>query len=409
MTEGRERRSLLCAEAVRDPARFFARLREQRPLSWNECHRAWVVTRHADIVAALRSPRLTAERIRPFRARIDPPAGSVLDRSLAVLERWLVFKDPPDHERLRRLVSRAFTPPVVRGRAEQIAAVVDGLLDDVEEAAGRGSAAVDLVERFAYPLPAVVIAEMLGVPPGDRDLFKAWSDQITTMVFGAHDRPDRFAVGAGGLCELADYLADLVGHYERHPADNLLTLLLAREGDDVLTREELVATGTLLLFAGHETTTNLIANGILALLRAPDEAARLRRDPALLASAVEEFIRYDGPAKATMRLVARDHDVAGARWRQGERVLLMHCAGNRDPAEFPRPDVLDVARHPNPHLGFGFGAHFCLGAPLARLEAAGAIGGLLARFPALALANEPLDWHPTVLSRALVRLPVTVG
>jgi len=394
---------------VREPERFFARLRAEDPVSWNEQHRAWVVTRHADVVAALRGPHLTAERIRPFRERADPPAGSVLDRSLAVLERWLVFKDPPDHERLRRLVSRAFTPSIVRARASQITALVDGLLDDLEDAAGATSTAVDLVQRFAYPLPAVVIAEMLGVPAGDRDRFKAWSDQLTTMVFGAHDRPDRFEVGAGGLSELAAYLADLVAHYERHPADNLITVLLAREGDDALDRDELVATATLLLFAGHETTTNLIANATLALLGAPGEAKRLRQDPALLPSAVEEFIRFDGPAKATMRLVAQDHDFAGAPLRRGDRVFLMNCAANRDPAEFADPDVLDVGRHPNAHVGFGFGVHFCLGAPLARLEVACAVGRLLARFPDLALADEPLDWHPTVLSRALLRLPVLVS
>jgi len=413
MTDRVAGRSLLCAEAVREPDRFFARLRAEEPVSWNAHHRAWVVTRHADVVAALRGPHLTAERIRPFRERADPPAGSpagsVLDRSLAVLERWLVFKDPPDHERLRRLVSRAFTPTIVRARAAQIDALVDDLLDDLEKAGSLATAPVDLLERFAYPLPAVVIAEMLGVPPEDRDRFKAWSDQVTTMVFGAHDRADRFDVGAGGLTELAAYLAGLVAHYERHPADNLITVLLAREGDDVLTRDELVATATLLLFAGHETTTNLIANATLALLRAPTEAKRLRAEPALLPSAVEEFIRFDGPAKATMRLVAHDHDFAGAPLRRGDRVFLMNCAANRDPAEFADPDVLDVGRHPNPHLGFGFGLHFCLGAPLARLEVASAVGRLLARFPGLALADEPLDWHPTVLSRALLRLPVLLG
>jgi cytochrome P450 len=406
MTDRVAGRSLICAEAVREPERFFARLRAEQPVSWNEHHRAWVVTRYADVVAALRGPHLTAERIRPFRERVDPPAGSVLDRSLAVLERWLVFKDPPDHERLRRLVSRAFTPSIVRARAAQITDLVDGLLDHLDDAAASASAAVDLVHHFAYPLPAVVIAEMLGVPPGDRDRFKAWSDQLTTMVFGAHDRPDRFDVGAEGLNDLAAYLADLVAHYQRHPGDNLITVLLGREGDDVLSRDELVATATLLLFAGHETTTNLIANATLALLRAPTEAKRLRAEPGLLPSAVEEFIRFDGPAKATMRLVAHDHDFAGAPFRRGDRVFLMNCAADRDPAEFADPDVLDVGRHPNPHVGFGFGLHFCLGAPLARLEVASAVGRLLARFPDLALAEEALDWHPTVLSRALLRLPV---
>jgi len=366
-----------------------------------------VVTRHADIVTALRSPQFTAERIRPFRERVAAPADSDLGRSLAVLERWLVFKDPPDHERLRALVSRAFTPSIVRARADGIGARVDELLDDLEGAGG-GPDPVDLLERFAYPLPAVVIAEMLGVPPEDRDRFKAWSDQLTTMVFGAHDRPDRFEVGAGGLAELAAYLTDLVTHYERHPADNLITVLLAREGDDALTRDELVATATLLLFAGHETTTNLIANGVLALLRAPGEAKRLRADPALLPAAVEEFIRFDGPAKATMRLVGHDHDFAGATLRRGERVFLMNCAGNRDPAAFADPDVLDVGRHPNPHLGFGFGPHFCLGATLARIELRAIFEVLIRRVGRFELAGPVVRARSSFLN-AIKELPLRVA
>ena len=400
--------NLLCPEAVRDTGHFFARLRAEAPVAWSDYHRAWVVTRHADIVTATRGSQLTAERIGPFRARLGAATDPTLERSLAVLERWLVFKDPPDHTRLRGLVSRAFAPGVVKARTAQIAALVDGLLDDLDQAAQANPGPVDLIRHFAYPLPAMVIAEMLGVPPADRDLFKEWSDQITTMVFGAHDRLDRFDVGAGGLNDLATYLAGLVAHYAKHPGDNLITLLLTREGADVLTRDEVVATGTLLLFAGHETTTNLIANAVLALLQFPAEADRLRAEPGLLPAAVEEFVRFDGPARATMRLVAEDHELGGVGLRRGDRVFLMNCAGNRDPAVFADPDVLDVGRHPNPHLGFGFGIHFCLGAPLARLETACAVGRLLDRFPELALAAEPLDWHPTVLSRALVRLPVSL-
>lgn len=393
--------NLLCDEAVQTPQQYFARLREMAPVYWNDRHRTWVLTRHRDIVAAARDPQLTAERISPFLERVNATADFRLAQALELLQHWLVFKDPPDHTRLRRLVSRAFTPTVVRERADVIGTVVDGLLDEFAD-----QPAVDLVRRFAYPLPAVVIAQMLGVPPEDRDLFKAWSDQLTTMVFGATDRPDRFELGAGALLDLAAYLLELVAQYENRPGDNLISLLLEQEEDDALSREELVATCTLLLFGGHETTTNLIANGVLALLEHPSQLARLRDDPSLLAPAIEEFLRFDGPARATMRIVREDHEFAGALFLEGQRVLLVNLAGNRDPEEFPEPNRLDITRAPNNHLGFGFGLHHCLGAPLARLEAQVAIGRLLNRFPKLGLGDEKLDWHPTMLSRGLTRLPV---
>lgn len=395
--------NLLCDEAVRNPQQYFGRLRDVAPVHWNERHRAWVLTRYRDVVNAVRGSQLTAQRISPFLDRVDATADSRLAQALELLQHWLVFKDPPDHTRLRRLVSRAFTPTVLRERAGLVGTVVDQLLDDIEE-----QATTDLVRSFAYPLPAVVIAQMLGVPPEDRDLFKDWSDQVTTMVFGAADRSDRFELGADGLLDLGAYLLELVTRYENRPGDNLISLLLEQEEDDALSREELVATCTLLLFGGHETTTNLIANGVLALLQHPDQLARLRHYPSLLGPAVEELLRFDGPARATMRIVREDHYFAGAILHEGQRVLLVNLAANRDPEEFAEPDRLDISREPNNHLGFGFGIHHCLGAHLARLEAQMAIGRLLSRFPRIGLTDERLNWHPTMLSRGLVRLPVTL-
>jgi cytochrome P450 len=267
------------------------------------------------------------------------------------------------------------------------------------------------VRSFAYPLPAVVIAQMLGAPPEERDLFKNWSDKLSALVFGAYDQEDRFHSAAVGMIELRDYLLDLVEHYEKHPGDNLISVLLEKEGGDALSRQELVATCTLLLFGGHETTTNLIGNGMLALLTNPDELRRLQSDPDLIDSAVEEFLRFDGPARATVRLVREEHHVGDRRLTPGERVFLINLAANRDPAAFPEPDRLDIGRSAAGHTGFGVGIHYCLGAPLARLEGRLAISALVNSFPQMELNVRPeqLDWHPTMLSRGLVELPVDLG
>lgn len=395
--------NLVCDEAVRDPHTYFGRLRDQTPVFWNERHRAWVLTRHADVGAALRSPDLTAERITPFATAVGTAAASDdVDDTFRILQDWLVFKDPPAHTRLRRLVARAFTPSVVRSRLDDIEQTVTTLADRLD-----GSA--DLIEDFAYPLPAIVIAEMLGVSPQDRDLFKAWSDQMTALVFGAYGQEDRFASAAAGMMELRDYLVELIDHYELQPGDNLISVLLAHEDGDSLSRQELVATCTLLLFGGHETTTNLIGNGMLALLTNPSQLQLLGSDPELIGPAIEELLRFDAPTRATVRLVKDAHEVHGHAFEPGQRVFLSNLAANRDPDVFDDPDALDVRRNPTDHLGFGFGIHYCLGAPLARVEARLAIEALLADDRNVELDAEPdsLDWHPTMLSRGLVRLPVT--
>ncbi|MTV26386.1 cytochrome P450 [Nitriliruptoraceae bacterium ZYF776] len=380
-------------------------MREQDPVVYNERYRSWVVTSHEHCAAALRDPAISSDRITPFlETRLArPDVAQPIRDTFTVLNGWLVFKDPPDHTRLRRLVNRAFTPRAVEGMRDRVDRLCTELLDAV---APTGRA--DLIADLAYPLPAIVVAEMLGVPPEDRDRFKRWSDQISALVFGGMEDPDRYERASLGMLELVDYLRWLLARYEDTREDNLMSALLAaREQDDALSEEEVVATCILLLFGGHETTTNLIANGVLALLADPDAAAAVRDGRAAPRETVEELLRFDGPAKSVARIVGSPTELGGHRLSPGARVFLMLASANRDPAVFERPDELVLDRNPNPHLGFGVGIHYCLGAPLARLEAGIAIPQLLRRFGDLRVVDAgSLRWTPVLLTRGLTALPV---
>lgn len=396
---------LLGAEAVADPYPLLAALREHDPVHWSARYRSWFVTRHDDVAAALRDERFSSDRITPYRrAKLEgPDADPGVRAAFEVLEGWMVFKDPPDHKRLRRLLSRAFTPRAVTQMAASVEDIAAELLDGI---LARGSGRLDLVGDYAYPLTASVIADMLGVPREDREQFKDWSDRITGLVFGGLGDASRHTLGARGMTDLTAYLSDLVRAHERAPADDLISAMIsARDELDALSHDEVIATGVLLLFAGHETTTNLIASGILALLEHPGQLDLLRARPELVDGAVEEALRFDGPAKTVARVMGEDVELRGRVLRRGERVFLSPSAANRDPAVFADPDTFDITREKSGQLGFGVGMHYCLGAPLARLEATISIPRAFARLPGLRLTDEPLEWHPVLLSRGMQRFP----
>lgn len=400
-----EHADLLSDEAVADPYPLLAALREHDPVHWSTKYRSWFITRYEDVAAALRDDRFSSDRITPYRrAKLEgPDADPRVRAAFEVLEGWMVFKDQPDHKRLRRLLSRAFTPRAVTQMTSSIEVITEELLDGIV-AAGTGT--VDLIGDLAYPLTASVIADMLGVPREDREQFKDWSDQITGLVFGGMGDATRYAVGAEGMAELTSYLAELVRTHERAPADDLISAMIsARDARDALSHDEVIATGVLLLFAGHETTTNLIGSGLLALLQHPGQRRLLDERPELVGGAVEEVLRYDGPAKTVARVMGDDVELRGRRLRRGERVFLSPSSANRDPEVFADPDTLDITRDRTGQLGFGVGMHYCLGAPLARLEASIAIPRALARLPGLRLSGEALEWHPVLLSRGMQRFP----
>jgi cytochrome P450 len=395
-----------------DPLSVFARMREESPVTsviTPEGQRAWLITRYEDVRRALADPRLSKD----WRKLRGP--GFVPDPSVGFLMAHMLNADPPDHTRLRRLVQKAFTPGRVAGLRPRIEAITASLLDAMAGggSGGSGRAAdpagdgvVDLITEFAFPLPMTVICELLGIPDGDREEFKTWSQVIlsSTATF------DEYRAAGGAMY---GYFTRLLADKRAAPADDLLSALItARDSGDSLDEPELLAMIFLLLVAGHETTVNLIATGTLALLTHPSEFSRLRADPSLLPGAVEELLRFANPLNhATDRYAPEPLEVAGVVIPAGEPVLVVTSSANRDPARFPDPDRLDVGRDASGHVAFGHGIHYCVGAPLARLEGEIAFGALLARFPGLSLAVEPaaLRWRPSSLIHGLEALPVRLG
>jgi cytochrome P450 len=395
------RRQLFGPALLADPYPSYARLRRTDPVHWAEGPGAWVLTRYADVVSVLRSPHASAERTEMAGRRVPAEFQEVFTaRKDAMLN-----ADPPRHTRLRLLVNKAFTPGAVAALAPFIQRFVDGVLDAVGP---RGR--MDVIRDLAYPLPATVIAEMLGVPHADRDRFKQWSDDTAALAgnLPGNLSEDVLRRAAEGMGELRVYFAGIVARRRVEPRDDLISALVkAQQEGDRLNEAELLANAVLLLNAGHETTTNLIGNGALALLRHPDQLRRLREDPALIPTAVEELLRYDSPVQFTSRVLKADLTLGGKQLRAGQTVLLLLGAANRDPAQFPDPDRLDVGRTDNKHLAFGLGSHFCLGAPLARLEGRIAFETLLRRLPGLRLAGPAPAYRPNFNLRGLEALEVT--
>ncbi|MER6615203.1 cytochrome P450 family protein [Streptomyces xantholiticus] len=382
-----------------DPQGLFARLRSSAPVTpviTPEGTRVWLVTRYEDVRAALADPRLAKDWVThmtpdDFDINVDPVQ--------AYLDQHMLNLDPPDHTRLRRLVVKAFTPRRVAALRPRIAAVNGELLDAMAD----GPAETDLIEAFAFPLSVTVICELIGIPVGDRESFREWSG---TLLSSRGTREESRAAAV----DMYEYFTHMVAERRRSPADDLLSALIAaRDSGDSLSEHELLSMVFLLLVAGHETMVNLIASGVLALLTHPAELGRLRDDPSLLPSAVEELLRYANPLNhATERFTLEPVTIGDAIIPAKEWVMLATSSANRDASRFADADRLDVGRDASGHVGFGHGIHYCLGAPLARLEGEIAFGMLLSRFPGLTLAvpESSLRWRPSSLIHGLEGLPV---
>ena len=357
---------------------------------------AWLVTGYAEARAALNNPRLV---------KAPPPATTEVRRerlrNSPALTSHMLLKDGPEHERLRRLVLAAFTRPRIEALVPSIQATTDALLDGLADV-GKDGAPVDLVSGFAYPLPMTVICDLLGVPLAMRDDLHRG---VETMARGIGMTDEEFLPGFDLLLAT---LRDLVASKRRDPGEDLISALIAvRDGSDSLSEDELSSMAFLLIAAGHETTVNLIGNGVHALLTHPDQWTLLRAEPERIPAAVEEFLRWCGPVQVTFPLIAAAPVALGSvEVQPGELVIVALLPANRDPAQTADPDVLDITRDPRPHLGFGHGIHHCLGATMARLEARIAFETLLRRFPGLRLASDDLTWAPSFLFHGLVELPV---
>ncbi|MDJ0852855.1 MAG: cytochrome P450 [Myxococcota bacterium] len=386
-----------------DPYPAYRALREQHPVTFHRVFKAWMLTRHEDAVRVLKSPGFSVDRTQVPVPRIM----SLFSRPLApdfkeAIQRNLLMLDPPDHTRIRNLVNKAFTRRVVEGMRPRIQTLVDELLDAAEP-----GGEMELMRDFAVPLPIKVIAEMLGVPPEDHVRFKSWSEDMTALLDPFH-APKGLRGAQEAFVGLSAYFREIFAERRREPRDDLVSRLVAVEEEgDALTEAELLSTCVIILGAGHETTTKLIGNAVVALLRHPDERKRFADDPSIAATAVDEFLRFDSPVQLTDRVATEDIEIGGHVIRKGQLVAPILAAANRDPEVFAEPDRLDLGRRDNPHVAFSLGNHFCLGAQLARAEAEIALTSLFQRFPDLDGDPNP-PRVPSMLLRGPASLPLTL-
>ena len=387
-------------ENKRNPHPLYHRLRTEAPMWHNPTMAEVVLTRWADCEAVLRDPRWSSD---PSHTEDE----DLRDQINAAGVRTLLFMDPPDHTRLRRLVSKAFTPRTIEALRDHVGEIFDALMADWD-----GTGSFEVMSGLAYPLPVIVICELLGVPVDDRHQMEGWSSDASRMLDFSQITEDEAMKGIIAAMNFINYFNGLFDERRAEPQDDLLTALLkVEEEGDKLTEEELRAMVLLLFVAGHETTMNLIGNGLFALLTNRDQWERLVADPSLVPSAVEECLRYDGPVHLTGRLATTDLEVAGQKFRKGEQVVTLLAAANRDPERFPDPDRFDVAREDNQHLTFSHGIHYCLGAALARLEGQVVFSRLVERYPDIELACDPdtIQYRPHFVLRGLQTLPVRLG
>ncbi|MBD1373079.1 cytochrome P450 [Hazenella sp. IB182357] len=392
-------------EYRKDPYPVYAHFREHDPVHYftfkgfQEEVPSWLITRYDDCVALLRDNRLTKD-VNNIFSKEDLQKRSE-DRDLAFLSEHMLMKDPPDHTRLRSLVHQVFTPRMIENLRTRIEEIADQLLDEMEK-----KSTGELLSDFAFPLPIIVISEMMGIPPEKREQFRIWSN---ALIDESNDE-SKIKDTQLKMKAFKNYIGELIKARREHPTDDVISgLVQAEENGEKLSEEELFSMLFLLIIAGHETTVNLIANGTLALLKHPDQFKRLKEQPELIGTAVEELLRFTNPVQiTTQRWANEDFVFHGQPIKKGDGVWIAIGSANRDPAQFEKPEKLDIGRTPNRHIAFGFGIHFCLGAPLARLEGQIALNALFKRFPhmELAIEEDQIKWRNASIFRGLVELPV---
>jgi cytochrome P450 len=388
---------------LENPYSLYEQLREADPVYWDERAKSWVLTRYTDVAAALRDPRYTVMGFMSNTSWIPEDMRPTLEPPLRAVSRQMLFQDPPDHTRLRGLVAKAFTPRMIESLRPVIQRVTDELLDQAE---AKGH--MELIGEFAFPLPAIIIATMLGVSPEDREQFNRWSSYFGRLLDGGDFSLESIFEAVTEVSDFLDYFRSIMHARRAAPKDDLMQAMIdAEEQGDALSEEELLGNCILILAAGHGTTTHLIGNGTLALLRHPDQAQVLREKPALIQNAVTELLRYDSPVQLTSRHAKEALQIGGKQVNSGQEVIMLLGAANHDREQFADPDRLLLARQENRHLSFGLGVHFCLGAPLARVEGEIAFSTLFKRFPNLRMETDEVKWQQSVVFRGLRELPVS--
>ncbi|MEE2694568.1 MAG: cytochrome P450 [Pseudomonadota bacterium] len=391
------------SKEIINPYPTLALLRAETPVSWNEQLGGWLLTAYEDVKLAQKDNRLSAERVQPFSDHMAATGRPMLESMGKLLNDWLLFRDPPAHTPLRRLLVDTFTPNAIENLRPQILKIANELL--VSE---WGKREVDLMTNFAFPMPALVIAYILGVPDKDLEKFRAWSNDLATVIGNSRKVEGRFDIGARALTNLTEYFRRTVELRRSREFQGRLIdkLISAQDAHGVMTKDELIGTCILILFAGHETTMHLIGNGVALLLQNPLEHEKIRKDPGLIPSMVEEVLRYESSVFAIGRVAREDLRLRGKKISKGDRVFLMISAANRDPSHFPNSETFDVTRSPNRHLSFGYGIHFCIGAQLARVEAEVAFRRLLPLLEVSELVDQELDWDDNFILRGVKTLRI---
>lgn len=393
-------------DVIQRPLETLLRLQAEDPVHWSPLVKGWVLTRHEDVKAVQMNSGVTSDRLTPFFDSQQDEERAKLADLIRYLNTWVVFKDPPDHTRLRILLNKVVTPAVMRDLEAGIAELADGLLDRI---AARGDGRFECISEFANPLPASVIMDLLGIPREDMEALRDWSMQLQPFLGNATSTGDKYETGRAGIVAMADYFRAAAEDRKARPCGDVISHFVMLQQTGQISEEELIGSCILFLFAGHETTTNLIGNGIRALLQNPEQKAKLISDPSLAASAVEEMLRFEGPTGAVVRVVKEPFEMRGKTLRKGDRVYAMVNAANHDPEVFENAAKFDIARTPNRHLTFNHGIHFCLGAPLARAEGRIAITRLFARFPNVALASDTAEYMDTLTMRGVREMPMVTG
>ncbi len=395
-----------CQQRLSDPHPFFHRLRAEDPVHWSQTLQCWLITRYDDAFAGIRDPRVSSSRAGLYMNNLSAENRDRARPMVEHLSKWVLNVDAPDHTRLRKLVNVAFTPRMLKRLEPQIEQLVNELLDGV-----CAQRRFDFVRDFSYRLTSTVICRMLGIPNEDQDDFRAAAEVMINFSSAAGPRLNEAVPSAHASYQrLIRYFDDIIDQRRRHPQEDLISDMLAvNENNDRFTQEELFAMCVFLSVAGHETTMSGTASGMLLLIQNSDQYELLRKDADKHSpSAVEEFLRLESPAPRSVRMAREDFELRGQTIQKGQTIVTLLGAANRDPDQFPDPDRVDILRHPNRHLGFGFGPHFCLGAPLARLESGIALRNIVRRKLQLRMLENELHWRPNLGLRSLERLPVEI-